>query len=97
MPDRLPRTYLVGPKLQLMENCLLSLDLVIQKLVRTSLLSSNTYSVPNLLKDKLFKKLNREVENLEAILIEAHKAKGAKWAQEEPLWYTWSLEKFGKI
>jgi len=40
--------------------------------------------------------MHREVENFENLLIEAHRMKGAKWAQEEPLWCTWTLEKFGK-
>ncbi|TEB35983.1 hypothetical protein FA13DRAFT_1787437 [Coprinellus micaceus] len=44
--------------------------------------------------DKQFKKMNREIENLEALMIEAEKIKGAKWVHEEPLWCTWSLEKF---
>lgn len=35
LPDRRPRTYLVGPKLQTMERCLAALDAVIQKLVCT--------------------------------------------------------------
>ncbi|KAJ3533296.1 hypothetical protein NMY22_g7387 [Coprinellus aureogranulatus] len=44
--------------------------------------------------DKQFKKMNREVENLEALLVEAEKVKGSKWVMEEPLWCTWSLGKF---
>lgn len=39
--------------------------------------------------------MNNVVENLEALVIEAHKNKGWKWVQWEPLWTTWSLEKFG--
>lgn len=49
----------------------------------------------NGLKDKQFKKMNREIDNLEALMIEAEKTKGAKWVQEEALWCTWSLGKFG--
>ncbi len=36
------------------------------------------------------------INSLEAVLIEAHRVKGWKWVVEEPLWVTWSLEKFGK-
>ncbi|RDB20993.1 hypothetical protein Hypma_011427 [Hypsizygus marmoreus] len=43
---------------------------------------------------KQFRRMNAAVEALEAVLIEAHKAKGWKWVHEEPLWVTWSLEKF---
>jgi hypothetical protein len=34
---------------------------------------------------------------MEFLLFEAHKIKGWKWVQEEPLWMTWSLEKFGRL
>jgi len=34
------------------------------------------------------------IENLEAVLFEAHKVKGWQWVHEEPLWVTWPLEKF---
>jgi len=40
--------------------------------------------------------MNNIIDNLEAVLIEADKAKGWKWVSEEALWVTWSLEKFGK-
>jgi len=43
---------------------------------------------------KQFRKMNAIVENLDALVIEAHKIKGWQWVQEEPLWTTWSLEKF---
>ena len=39
--------------------------------------------------------MNAIVDNLEALLADAHKTKGWQWVQE-PLWTTWSLEKFGK-
>ncbi|PCH38280.1 hypothetical protein WOLCODRAFT_115192 [Wolfiporia cocos MD-104 SS10] len=42
---------------------------------------------------KLFSRMNAIVDSLEAVLFEAHKMKGWKWVQE-PLWVTWSLEKF---
>ncbi|KAF6765002.1 hypothetical protein DFP72DRAFT_798545 [Ephemerocybe angulata] len=75
-PDRRPRDFVVGPKLQIMDSCIASLDLVLQKL------------------DKQFRRMNKEIENLEATLIEAQKIKGVKWTHEEPLWCTWSLAKF---
>ncbi|KXN93266.1 hypothetical protein AN958_00190, partial [Leucoagaricus sp. SymC.cos] len=43
---------------------------------------------------KQFRRLNSLVETLETVLVEAHKAKGWQWVHEEPLWVTWSLEKF---
>lgn len=47
-------------------------------------------------KQKQFRRMNSVIDNMEAVLIEAHKAKGWQWVHEEPLWVTWSLEKFGK-
>ena len=35
------------------------------------------------------------MDNLDALVIEAHKVKGYQWVHEEPLWISWSLEKFG--
>ncbi|KAG2020499.1 hypothetical protein CC2G_005832 [Coprinopsis cinerea AmutBmut pab1-1] len=78
LPNRLPRTYLVGPKLAVMDKCIASLDSVIQKL------------------EKLFKRMNTVIDNLEAVVVEAHKVKGYQWVRDEPLWVSWSLEKFGK-
>ncbi|THH11976.1 hypothetical protein EW146_g7856 [Bondarzewia mesenterica] len=43
---------------------------------------------------KQFQKMNSLVDGLEAVLTEAHKTKGWNWVQDEPLWTTWSLEKF---
>jgi len=43
---------------------------------------------------KQFCKMVAVVDNLEAVLIEVHNIKGWKWAHEQPLWVTWSLEKF---
>jgi len=43
---------------------------------------------------KQFQRMNNIIDNLEAVLIEAHKAKGWRWVSEEPLWVSWSLEKF---
>ncbi|TFK42752.1 hypothetical protein BDQ12DRAFT_732366 [Crucibulum laeve] len=76
IPDRLPRTHIVGPKIELMERCIIELDAVVSKL------------------QKQFRRINVTIDNLEAVLVEAHKIKGWKWVYEEPLWVTWSLEKF---
>ncbi|KAF7338654.1 hypothetical protein MVEN_02091900 [Mycena venus] len=43
---------------------------------------------------KQFRRMNALIDGLEALLIDAHKAKGWAWVSEEPLWVTWSLEKF---
>ena len=32
---------------------------------------------------------------MELVLFEAHRAKGWQWVEEEPLWTSWSLHKFG--
>ncbi|KAF8590439.1 hypothetical protein K439DRAFT_1403467 [Ramaria rubella] len=44
--------------------------------------------------EKQFNKMAAMVDNLESVVYEAHKTKGWKWVQEEPLWCTWTLEKF---
>ena len=41
--------------------------------------------------------MNSVIDNMEAILIEAHKVKGWRFVHEQPLWVTWTLEKFGTI
>jgi hypothetical protein len=46
-------------------------------------------------KRKQFRRMNAVIDGMEALLIEAHKAKGWHWVSDEPLWVTWSLEKFG--
>jgi hypothetical protein len=46
---------------------------------------------------KQFRKMNSLVENMEAVLSDAHRAKGWQWVKEEPLWKTWPLEKFGSL
>ena len=38
--------------------------------------------------------MNAIVDSLEAVLFEAHKVKGWQFVQE-PLWLSWSLERFG--
>lgn len=40
--------------------------------------------------------MNYIVDNLDALLADAHRTKGWAWVSEEPLWTTWSLEKFGR-
>ncbi|KAH7926289.1 hypothetical protein BV22DRAFT_1009331 [Leucogyrophana mollusca] len=43
---------------------------------------------------KQFRRMNVVIDNMEAILFEAHRTKGYQWCQEEPLWVSWPLEKF---
>ena len=40
--------------------------------------------------------MNKIIDSLETVLIDAHKVKGWRWVHEEPLWMTWSLENFGE-
>ena len=44
---------------------------------------------------KQLRRMGAVVDNLEALYHEAQKTKGPKWCKEEPLWLSWSLEKFG--
>ncbi|KAJ8093282.1 hypothetical protein PM082_020768 [Marasmius tenuissimus] len=75
-PDRIPRSRVVTPKLEIMEKRIAELDNVISKL------------------QKQFRKLCTVIENLEGLVIEAQKTKGWEWVEREPLWTTWSLNKF---
>ncbi|KAI0035757.1 hypothetical protein K488DRAFT_42740 [Vararia minispora EC-137] len=43
---------------------------------------------------KQFAKMAAVVEGLDTLIAEAHKAKGWEWVHGEPLWVTWTLEKF---
>ncbi|KAF8516913.1 hypothetical protein BU17DRAFT_50379 [Hysterangium stoloniferum] len=43
---------------------------------------------------RLFDRMVTIIDSLDAVLYEACKTKGCKWVQEEPLWNTWTLEKF---
>ncbi|KLO14222.1 hypothetical protein SCHPADRAFT_996811 [Schizopora paradoxa] len=43
---------------------------------------------------KQYSKMNTVMDTLEEVFFEACKMKGFTWAQEEPLWCTWPLEKF---
>ncbi|KAK0483217.1 hypothetical protein IW261DRAFT_1331597 [Armillaria novae-zelandiae] len=76
IPDRRPRTRIVGPKLLIMDKRISELDAVITKL------------------QKQFRKMNTVIDNMEGLVTEAHKNKGWQWVQHEPLWVTWSLNKF---
>ncbi|KAK2467052.1 hypothetical protein APHAL10511_001310 [Amanita phalloides] len=78
IPNRRPRTRVVGPKLALIEKHISELDVVVRKLVQ----------------QKLFRRMNTVMDNMEVLLIEAQKAKGWQWVEEEPMWLTWSLAKF---
>jgi len=44
--------------------------------------------------NKQFEKMATIIDGLESVVYEAHKTKGWKWVHEEPLWCTWTLEKF---
>lgn len=44
----------------------------------------------------MFRRMNTVIDTMESLLIEAQKTKGWRWVDEEPMWLTWSLEKFGK-
>ncbi|KAI6117557.1 hypothetical protein EDD16DRAFT_1002727 [Pisolithus croceorrhizus] len=94
-PGSLPRSPIVGPKLAVMEKCIVQLDTVLTKLVRIPFM--NAFSGQSLSCDQQQKNLRRMgtvVDNLEALYHEAQKTKGPKWCKEEPLWLSWSLEKF---
>ncbi|KAG9041394.1 hypothetical protein FS837_012324 [Tulasnella sp. UAMH 9824] len=45
---------------------------------------------------KQFRKMSGLVDAVESLVIEAAKTKGWTWVSEEPLWFTWSLERFGQ-
>ena len=45
---------------------------------------------------KLFARLNVIMDNLEDLVGEAHKQKGWTFVHDEPLWCTWTLERFGE-
>ncbi|KAI6111041.1 hypothetical protein F5141DRAFT_1003499 [Pisolithus sp. B1] len=75
-PGSLPRSPIVGPKLAVMEKCIVQLDTVLTKL------------------QKNLRRMGTAVDNLEALYHEVQKTKGPKWCKEEPLWLSWSLEKF---
>jgi hypothetical protein len=39
--------------------------------------------------------MNSIIDGMEALLADAHKAKGWHWVCSEPMWTTWPMEKFG--
>ena len=39
--------------------------------------------------------MNSIIDGMEALLADAHKAKGWHWVYSEPMWTTWPMEKFG--
>jgi hypothetical protein len=39
--------------------------------------------------------MNSIIDGMEALLADAHKAKGWHWVYSEPTWTTWPMEKFG--
>jgi hypothetical protein len=44
---------------------------------------------------KQFGRMAAIVDSMEALLYDASKAKGWAWVHTEPLWTTWTLERFG--
>lgn len=51
-----------------------------------------TFSIPQ---QKLLRRMSTVLDNLEALYHEAQRTKGVRWCQEEALWVSWPLEKFG--
>ncbi|KAK7049224.1 hypothetical protein VNI00_005825 [Paramarasmius palmivorus] len=92
IPNRLPRSHIVTPKLALMEKRIVELENVIAKLVGHITLYILIKLMQN--KQKQFRKMVNTVENFEGLVVEAHKQKGWQWVEKEPLWTTWSLDKF---
>ncbi|KAL4065363.1 hypothetical protein V8B97DRAFT_1868932 [Scleroderma yunnanense] len=43
---------------------------------------------------KQLRRIGAVIDSLETLYHEAQKIKGPKWCKEEPLWLSWSLEKF---
>ncbi|EIW85391.1 hypothetical protein CONPUDRAFT_87845 [Coniophora puteana RWD-64-598 SS2] len=41
-----------------------------------------------------FRRMSAVIDAMESILFEAHATKGPQWCKEQPLWISWSLEKF---
>ncbi|KAG8217308.1 hypothetical protein J3R82DRAFT_5403 [Butyriboletus roseoflavus] len=46
---------------------------------------------------RLLRRVSTVLDSLEALYHEAQRTKGARWCQEEALWISWPLEKFGVI
>lgn len=79
-----------------MEKRVSDLDMVIQKLVKQheTAFSQRPTKEDCETQKKQFQKMNMVVDRIESLAFEAHKTNGWKFVQE-PLWVTWSLEKFG--
>ncbi|KAG9007118.1 hypothetical protein FRB90_009528 [Tulasnella sp. 427] len=41
-----------------------------------------------------FKKMTTLVDSVDALIVDAYKTKGWSWVSEEPLWLTWTFERF---
>lgn len=93
--DSQPRSEIVGPKLAIMDKSVAQLDAIAAKLVRFILCGGGI--VCSILQQKLLRRVSTALDNLEALYHEAQRTKGAKWCQEEALWVSWPLEKFGVI
>jgi hypothetical protein len=79
-----------------MEKSISELDSVIMKLVRNLILCPFGQVAIHSRQQKQFRRINAVIDNMESLLFEAHKTKGYKWVQNEPLWVTWPMEKFGR-
>ena len=89
-----PTYPIVLEKLRFMESCIEELHEVVRRLVRDSHPSFPPSISSSVSQDKLFLKMVKIIRGLETLLHEVHKTKGWKFV-DEPLWVTWSLEKFG--
>lgn len=63
--------------------------------LQTESITSSTSDARRALQRKQFQKMNSIVDNMEALLADAHKAKGWHWVSLEPMWTSWPMEKFG--
>lgn len=76
-----------------MERDIKDLDAVVDKLVRGLVLLQRSPNLPSAQK-RQFQRMNVIVDNLEGVYFDAYKVKGWQFVQE-PLWLSWSLERFG--
>jgi hypothetical protein len=72
------------------------LETVLAKLV-CSQICSPQYRISLLIQRKQFARMASIVDSIEALLYDASKIKGWTWVHSEPLWTTWTLEKFGAL
>ncbi|CAK5279716.1 unnamed protein product [Mycena citricolor] len=95
IPDGLPRSRLLGPKISQMELRLVELNVVLKKLARSLRISSATIGTyAGFVQRAIFRRMCATIDGLDALLIEAHRTKGAQWTTQEPLWVTWSVDRF---